>query len=131
MIVSRTYYYLLCLILLVGAITIVSVDAMGQSEVKLDECSGGTLYYIAYPDTVTNAQDSRFLDRRQANFFFYIYSAVDQQVKIGRVNGASQPVSISAGEIKEFDTKDVSVPLVSVRNAAQGRAGSSRCGKQS
>ena len=92
---------------------------VSAQEASLEECAGGTLFFIAYPDTATNAQDWRFLDRRDEEFFLYIYSAVDQKVKIGRTNGALITEDLIGGEVKEFDTKRVSVPLVSVRNSPQ------------
>ncbi|MCB0711447.1 MAG: T9SS type A sorting domain-containing protein [Ignavibacteriae bacterium] len=84
-----------------------------------EECIGGTLYYITYPDTVTNAQDARYADTRRSEFFLYIYSPVDQQIKIGRANGVSIARNIAAGDILEFDTREVAVPLISVRNSPQ------------
>ncbi|MCB0711445.1 MAG: T9SS type A sorting domain-containing protein [Ignavibacteriae bacterium] len=96
-----------------------SYSARAQSPIGLDPCTGGTLYYIAYPDTVTNAQDARFADRRRSEFFFYIYSPVNQKVKVGRANGASSSKTITGGQILEFDTREIAVPLISVRNAPQ------------
>ena len=92
---------------------------VSAQEVSLEECAGGTLFFISYPDTVTNAQDARFADRKAEEFFLLIYSAVDQKVKIGRANGASTTEPLIGGEVLEFDTKKVAVPLVSVRNSPQ------------
>ena len=99
-------------------VALISTPASAQDN-TLEECAGGTLFYVAYPDTVTNAQDSRFADRRRSEFFLYIYSPVNQQVKIGRANGASSSKNIIGGDILEFDTREIAVPLISVRNAPQ------------
>ena len=92
-------------------------------DVPLDECAGGTLFYIAYPDTITNTFDSRpqfwpeLLDSRL--FALLIYSPVDQQVRIGRVNGSKENVQLSAGQVLEYNTENIGVPLITVINSPQ------------
>ena len=93
--------------------------AQAQNNTPLDPCSSGTLYYIAYPDTVTNTQDSRFAADYAQEFFLYIYSPVTQKVTIGRANGAGLSESIIGGQILEFDTKKVAVPLIREKNMPQ------------
>ena len=86
---------------------------------ELEECAGGTLFYVAFPDTTTNTQDGRFLDDEPESFVLMLYSPVDQNVTVGRPGGAGLTVSLSANEILEFDTKDVAVPLVTTINTAE------------
>ena len=94
---------------------------VSAQEVSLEECAGGTLFFVAYPDTVTNAQDYRYRDIRQGKFFLYIYSPVDQEITISRTNGGSVTKKVIGGEVLEFDTEEenVGVPLVSIRNSLQ------------
>ena len=104
------------------ALILVNVPRLAAQPAQapgMDECSGGTLYYLAFPDTVTNAQDSRFKASYPEEFYLYIYSPVNQQVKIGRANGASLSINVTGGDILEFDTKAVAVPLITTRNAPQ------------
>ena len=101
--------------LLIGLLSWGAGAAYAQSP-ELDECLGGTLYYVAFPDTTTNVQDARFPDNEPETFMLMIYSPVDQNVKIGRPNGASISVALTGGKVEEFDTKDVSVPLVTSIN---------------
>ncbi|MGE3802934.1 MAG: IgGFc-binding protein, partial [Candidatus Kapaibacterium sp.] len=110
---------LFSLLLLISALFVGNRSARAQSPAGLDPCTGGTLYYIAYPDTVVNWQDSRFVDTRKSEFFLYIYSPVSQQVKIGRANGSGLARNIGAGEILEFDTREIAVPIITVRNFPQ------------
>ncbi len=94
-------------------------SAFGQIA-DMDECSGGRLYYIPFPDTVTNLYDGRFpaelIRTNTTSFVCYIYSPVDQRVVVGRVNGAGQEIALSAGQIYEYDTRNVGVPLTTVIN---------------
>lgn len=93
-----------------------------SQEVKgstLEECAGGTLFYVAYPDTTTNTQDGRFRDREPEDFVLMLYSPVDQLVTIGRPGGAGSTVQLTANEILEWDTKQVAVPLVTSINAIE------------
>lgn len=85
----------------------------------LDECAGGNLFLIAYPDTVTNTQDARFPDRDPESFVLLIYSPVTQQVSIGRAGGAGKAVQLTANEVYEFDTKEVGVPMVTIWNQVE------------
>lgn len=97
-----------------------SSPAMAQDPV-IDECAGGTLFYIAYPDTITNTYDARYPHQllNSRSFTLLIYSPVDQQIRIGRANGAGQVEQISEGEIKEFNTEAIGVPIVTVINSPQ------------
>ncbi|MCB0711442.1 MAG: T9SS type A sorting domain-containing protein [Ignavibacteriae bacterium] len=95
--------------LLITGFVVVSVTSIAAQTI--DSCIGGTLYYIAFPDTVTNAQDVRFASSDSEEFLLYIYSPVDQQVQIDRA-GIKVNVDLQAGEIREFNTKEVEVPLV-------------------
>ena len=93
--------------------------ALAQPSTVLDSCSGGTLYYISYPDTVTNIQDHRFPADYLEEFFLYIYSPVDQDITVSHGNGTSVIKSVAAGDILEFDTKEVVVPIITLRNEPQ------------
>ncbi len=83
--------------------------------------TGGTRYYIAFPDTTTNTYDVRYPHQllNSRSFALMIYSPIDQTVKIGRVNGAKSAIVLSAGEVREFDLESVGVPLVTVVNTPQ------------
>lgn len=88
-----------------------------------ESCAGGTLYYIAFPDTTTNTWDSRFpatlLKTNTTAFVLYIYSPVDQTIEVQSTGGASERIELAGGEIYEFDTKDIGVPLVTTINRPQ------------
>ena len=101
--------------------TAVLLPASGtlSAQVTADSCIGGTLYYIAYPDTVTNLQDSRFTTDYPEVFLLYIYSNVDQQITVGRVTGSPITLDLQAGEVLEFDTKDPAVPIITTANEPQ------------
>ena len=105
--------------MLLAGILLFGTDRLAAQTSDPDMSGGGTLYYVAFPDTTTNLQDVRFPSTAPGKFLFYIYSPVDQQVRIGRANGASMTVTVSAGDIHEFDTKTVSAPQVTVRNIPQ------------
>ncbi|MCB0711446.1 MAG: T9SS type A sorting domain-containing protein [Ignavibacteriae bacterium] len=92
---------------------------LSAQSVEPDLRGGGTLYYVAFPDTVRNAQDARYVSSVKDEFYLYIYSPVDQQVKIGRANGASTIRNVPAGETIEFDTKEIVVPVIGVPNKPQ------------
>ena len=85
----------------------------------LEECAGGTLFYVAYPDTTTNTQDGRFPDDEPEDFVLMLYSPVDQQVTIGRPGGAGMSVQLTANEILEWDTRQVAVPIVTSINSVE------------
>ena len=109
-------------LLSMALLALVQPAESAAQEVKgasLDECAGGTLFLISYPDTVTNTQDSRFPDRDPESFVLLIYSPVTQQVKIGRAGGAGKSVQLTANEVYEFDTKEVGVPLVTIWNQVE------------
>ena len=114
-----TFFYPYRAFLLLGIFVLTASTAIAQERGEPDPCSGGTLYYVALPDTVTNRQDARFAANYPEEFFLYIYSPVDQQVRIGRSTGSPILKNIVAGDILEFDTREVAVPLISVRNSPQ------------
>ncbi len=107
----RTLYILA---LLVSTILILPESAEAQGFV--DHCLGGTTYYVALPDTTTNTFDARFPDDEPEDFVLMLYSPVDQQVRIGRVNSAALTLQLKAGVIEEFDTKRIAVPIVTEIN---------------
>ncbi len=82
----------------------------------LEECAGGTLFYVAFPDTTTNTFDARFPDDEPEDFVLMLFSPVDQQVTIGRPGGAGTRVQLTANEVLEWDTKQVAVPLITSIN---------------
>ena len=100
-----------------------TLHAQNADEWASVESSGGTLYYIAFPDTVSTTFDPRpelrpeLLDSRL--FALIIYSPVDQAVKIGRVNGSKENVLIKAGRIIEYNTESIRVPLITTANTPQ------------
>ncbi|MCB0711444.1 MAG: choice-of-anchor D domain-containing protein [Ignavibacteriae bacterium] len=114
------YLSLFTTIFLVGFL-----ELQGQGNSDIDPCSGGTLYYVAFPDTVRNAQDSRFADRRRSDLLLFIYSPVNQQVEISYANDTSVSKNVAAGEFLEFNasefnkTKVVRLPFVTRRNSPQ------------
>lgn len=83
--------------------------------------TGGTLYYLAFPDTVTNAFDSRFPGSNygSSNYSVFVYSPVSQTVRITGVGGGTTNVQIKSDEILEFDAADIGVPQVTKVNAPQ------------
>ncbi|MGE3800249.1 MAG: hypothetical protein AB7H80_04450 [Candidatus Kapaibacterium sp.] len=114
------YLSLFTTIFLVG-----HLELQGQGNSDLDPCSGGTLYYVAFPDTVRNAQDSRFADRRRSDLLLFIYSPVNQQVEISYANDTSVTKNVAAGEFLEFNASEfnlpkiVRLPFVTRRNSPQ------------
>ena len=96
-------------------------NAQGNDVISSVASSGGTRYYIAFPDTTTNTYDARYPHQllNTRSFVLMIYSPVEQTVKVGRVNGAQNNVSISAGEIQELDLQPLGVPLITVVNQPQ------------
>lgn len=96
-----------------------SIQLMAQEEpAGLEDCAGGTYYLIAYPDTTTNTYDDRdccrpqFIRNNTHAFSLLIYSPVDQLLDIGHVGGAGQKVPIAAGQILEYNTEEIGVPLI-------------------
>ena len=74
--------------MLLAGILLFGTDRLAAQTSDPDMSGGGTLYYVAFPDTTTNLQDVRFPSTAPGNFLFYFYSPVDQLVRIGRENGA-------------------------------------------
>ena len=110
--------------LLLVAIFLVSFLQNGSAQEEVDESvsiSGGTLYYIAFPDTVTNTYDARYSPQLQYSpeFKLLIYSPVEQEVRIGRANGVGQTEMIGDGEVIDIDLEDVSIPIVRSPNSPQ------------
>ncbi len=103
--------------------TVLPRTGFGQNTDVLayTEASGGKLYYIAFPDTTANTFDVRYPAAllNSSAFTLLIYSPVDQKARIGRMNGAKEEVVLSAGEILEFNTENVGVPLITVINQPQ------------
>ncbi len=95
--------------------------AQDNDAVSLTEISGGTLYYIAFPDTVTNTYDARYPHQllSSRSFTLMIYSPVAQQVRVGQANGAKEEIHIGAGQIVEFNTESIGVPLITAVNQPQ------------
>lgn len=96
----------------------------GSAQEKVDESvsiSGGTLYYIAFPDTVTNTYDSRYPPQLQYHpeHKLLVYSPVEQEVRIGRANGISQTEMIGDGEVLDVDLEDISIPIVRLPNSPE------------
>ena len=83
--------------------------------------TGGLLYYIGFPDTVTNTYDARFPHQllNSRAFKLMIYSPVSQQVRIGRANGAGVHVMLNAGQITDYDLENIGAPIITVPNAPQ------------
>ena len=75
----------------------------GQPVTPSDNCLGGNLYYVAFPDTVNNTQDPRFPDGKEGNFLLMIYSDVDQDVEFTRAGGASTFLKVEGGSLAQFD----------------------------
>ena len=88
---------------------------------EIDECSGGTLFYIAYPDTIGNTYDARYPHQllRSKTFILMVYSPVTQELKVGRANGAGTRYPINAGQMIEIDAEEVGLPLVTIINTPQ------------
>ena len=110
---SLYFFFLLLLCITLG----LRESSRAQSQPVTNDCIGGTLYYIAYPDTTTNTQDGRFPDHEPEDFVLMLYSDVDQQITIGRAGGAGLAVQLRAGEMIEWDTRRVAVPLVTTSNS--------------
>ena len=66
-------------------------------------CYGGTLYYVAFPKTVSNAQDPRFSDTSEGDVLLMIYSGVDQEIRFTRPGGDSLTLSVQGGSMEQFD----------------------------
>ena len=101
---------------LLALLFVVQERATAQPDSFGDPCLGGTLYYIAFPDTTANAQDSRVPDDEPQEFVLMLYSAVDQQITISRAGGAGLAVQLEAGIMLEWDTRQVRVPIVTSSN---------------
>ncbi len=102
-------------------IALLSPNAAYGQGAQIDECAGGTLFYIAFPDTITNTYDARYPHQllNSRSFSLLIYSPVTQKVRIGRANGAKEEVSLAEGQIVEFNTESIGVPLITVINTPQ------------
>ncbi len=98
-----------------------STFAQNDNAITSTEKAGGTLYYIAFPDTVTNTYDARYPHQllNSRSLTLMIYSPVVQRVRIGRANGAKEEIHISAGQIVEFDTESIGMPLIAAVNQPQ------------
>lgn len=79
---------------------------------------GGTQYYIAFPDTITNTFDPRFPPWTLGSSWFevIVYSPLEQTVDIGRVNGQKVREHIGAGQTKSFNLAEVGIPIVTEVN---------------
>ncbi len=119
---SRVRSIVLLLVLAALFCAVLPESGVSQTnKILLTEVSGGNLYYIAFPDTVTNAYDTRFPPRllNSSSFTLLIYSPVDQKARVGRMNGVKEEISLSAGEILEFNTEMIGVPIITVVNTPQ------------
>ena len=110
--------------LLLAVITLallIGTPAASQEPSSLEECTGGRLYYVAFPDTVVNTIDNRFPPRHPEAFTLMIYSPVSQQIRISRSGGAARTYFIEENDVIEVDTREVAVPLVTTPGVAAGQ----------
>src|SRR5688500_6978154 len=79
---------------------------------ELDPQLGGTLFYVAFPDTVTNLQDERFPPQYPEAFLLQIYSPVDQKVRISCTLGGALSLQLSPGQLYECDIRTLDPLLI-------------------
>ncbi len=88
-----------------------------DAQVIPESCIGGRHYMVAFPDTVTNAQDSRFPDRSPTSIALMIYSPVEQTVSISRAGGREAQIRVAGNEMIEYSDFAVLGPsIVTERN---------------
>ncbi len=108
----RSLFYAL---LLIGGIALLQPDATAQP--LPEPCVGGTQYYIAFPDTLRNLQDSRFPDDSPEDVGLLIYSSVDQTITISRSGVPPVELKLTADEMAEYtDPLMLASPIVSEAN---------------
>ncbi|MDB5036352.1 MAG: IgGFc-binding protein, partial [Chlorobi bacterium] len=94
-IIRGTLVLLLCC---VASLLIPSRPVLAQQP-PLDPNTAGTRYVIAFPDTITNANDPRFPPTAPDTVAIILYSAVDNSVSITG-KAFSQVVNLEAGKFK-------------------------------
>lgn len=67
---------------------------------ELDPLTSGSTYVIAFPDTVRNAYDSRFLKRLNDTVALILYSGVNNVVTITSKNGYERTVTAKGGKFE-------------------------------
>ena len=87
-----------------------------------ETCVGGRLYYVAFPDTVTNTRDARFPDTSPESISLMIYSPVAQSVSLSRGRW-SKVVALDAGEMASVELTGLgeNTPLVTTLNRPDDR----------
>jgi hypothetical protein len=76
---------------------------------QLDGRAAGVSYLLAFPDTTTNAFDTRFPNGMGDRLYIAIYSAVDNSVSI-HGNGYDRTVTPTAGRFTIVDLTDTTQP---------------------
>ncbi len=89
-----------------------------QQDVPYDECSGGTLYYIAFPEPLSNLADERYTPKLQNTpaFSLMIYSSVAQRITISHDGEVQKLVNVQAGKIIEQRLESFGLPVVTAIN---------------
>ncbi|MGE3800248.1 MAG: T9SS type A sorting domain-containing protein [Candidatus Kapaibacterium sp.] len=95
------------------------LTSLHVSAQDVDPCSGGTLYYVAFPGVAANGQDTRFASKFPENYYLYIYSPVDQVIQVSDSRDSTIRLNLRAGEMLEFDTKRLGSPIISTANSPQ------------
>lgn len=91
---------------------------LAQQGVPYNECSGGTLYYIAFPEPLSNLSDERYTPKLQntPEFSLMIYSPVAQQITISHHGEVGKLVNLQAGKIIEQRLESFGLPVVTAIN---------------
>src|SRR5947209_8676941 len=71
-----------------------------------DERATGSLYVLAFPDTVTNTFDPRFPNTLADKYFIYIWSGVDNNKITVRGQGYNRVLTASAGKFLALELTD-------------------------
>lgn len=111
---------------LVGALGIVLlimfppavVSSYGQSAIPFEDCTGGTLFYIAFPEPVGNVGGEHYTPAllSSPSFSLMIYSPVGQQVAISYGGVVQRVVTVAADVIIEQRLESLGLPVVSEYN---------------
>ena len=93
-----------------------------RAQQPVETCVGGRLYYVAFPDTVTNTRDPRFPDSSPESISLMIYSPVAQSVVLSRGTWR-KVVAVGAGEVASVELRGLeeNTPLVTTLNRPDDR----------
>jgi len=100
---ARRLWYLPVVLLTLACALLGPARLAAQNDPTLDENASGTFYMVAFPDTTSNALDSRYPNTRvRSEASLWIFSAVKNKVKITSNGGASTTLTLDAGKFKIY-----------------------------